>query len=93
MPLGFIRCGGESTRGARDGSSIVYRTGKAGGFGFAAIAFLRPVGLFLILLLLVIGAPGVIAILRLNPALPVLIDPLALKLPIRLRHGFMLIAQ
>ena len=83
MPLGLIGGGGQPLRGAGDGGGVVYRMGKARGFGFAAIALLRPTGLFLVLLLLVIGAPGGIAFLRLNPALPVLIDTFALTLPER----------
>jgi len=93
VPLGLIGGGGQPLRGAGDGGGVVYRMGKAGGFGFAAITLLRPTGLFLVLLLLMIGAPGGIALLRLNPELPVLIDPFALTLPIRFCHGFMPIAQ
>ena len=93
MPLGLIGGGGQPLRGAGDGGGVVYRMGKAGGFGFAAIALLRPTGLFLVLLLLVIGAPGGIALLRLDPALAVLIDNFTLTLPVRLCHCFMPVAH
>ena len=70
---------------------VVDRRGEAGGFGFAPVALVRPMGLVLLLVRVVIGLPRLVGGLVLSPTLAFGLDRLAAGDPVGLGDRLVLL--